>query len=77
MGKVMVLERKCADRAEKLRTALEVQLSGGVSTSDVWDRTVSFFAVKKALIFHNGYTKASREALRLFPSAADDVLPLC
>lgn len=77
MGKVMILERRCTDRALKLRTALESQLSGGLSTSDMWDRTVSFFAVKKALIFHNGYNKSSREALRLFPSAADDVLPLC
>lgn len=73
----MILERRCTDRALKLRTALESQLSSGLSTSDVWDRTVSFFAVKKALIFHNGYNKSSREALRLFPSAAEDVLPLC
>lgn len=77
MGKVMILERRCTDRALKLRTAVESQLSGGVSTSDVWDRTLSFFAVKKALIFPNGYNKSSREAIRLFPSAAEDVLPLC
>ncbi|KAI4823855.1 hypothetical protein KUCAC02_012410 [Chaenocephalus aceratus] len=44
--KMMVLERKCTDRA-------------------------------KALIFQNGYSKSSREALRLFPSPAEDVAPLC
>lgn len=77
MCKVMVLERKCAGGAAKLRSALEGQLGAGVSTSDVWDRTLSFLAVKKALIFHNGYNKSSRETLRLFPSAAEDVLPLC
>ncbi|KAF1390687.1 hypothetical protein PFLUV_G00060600 [Perca fluviatilis] len=77
MCKVMVLERKCTDRAVRLRSALESQLDTGVSSSDVWDKTVSFFTVKKALIFRNGYTKSSREAMRLFPSPAEDVTPLC
>lgn len=77
MCKVMVLERKCADGAAKLRSALEAQLSAGISTSEARDRALSLFALKKALIFHNGYSKSSREALRLFPSAAEDVLPLC
>lgn len=77
MCKMMILERKCTDRAAKLCTALERQLSGGVSSSDVWNRTVSFFTVKKALIFPNGYNKSSREAMRLFPSPAEDVAPLC
>ncbi|AWP09423.1 Hypothetical protein SMAX5B_003249 [Scophthalmus maximus] len=77
MCKIMILERKCTDRAERLRSALESQLDAGVSGSDVWDKTVSFFAVKKALIFHNGYTKSSRKAMRLFPSPAEDVAPLC
>lgn len=77
MCKMVVLERKCADRAVRLRTALESQLNSGVSRSDMWDKTVSFFTVKKALIFHNGYNKTSREAMRLFPSPAEDVAPLC
>ncbi|XP_077461603.1 uncharacterized protein LOC144077606 [Stigmatopora argus] len=79
MCKVMLMERKCTDKAVRVRTALQRQLSAGMSSSssDAWDRTVSFFAVKKALIFHNGYTKSSREALRVFPSSADDVTPLC
>ncbi|TMS16771.1 hypothetical protein E3U43_014064 [Larimichthys crocea] len=77
MCKMMILERKCSDRAVRLCSALESQLHTGVSSSDVWDKTVSFFTVKKALIFHNGYNKSSREAMRLFPSPAEDVAPLC
>uniref|UniRef100_A0A3Q3LF77 Si:ch73-21g5.7 n=1 Tax=Labrus bergylta TaxID=56723 RepID=A0A3Q3LF77_9LABR len=53
------------------------QLHTGASSSDVWDKTVSFFTVKKAFIFHNGYNKSSRDAMRLFPSPAEDVAPLC
>ncbi|CAB1419393.1 unnamed protein product [Pleuronectes platessa] len=75
--KMMKMERKCTDRAERLRSALESQLDSGVSSSDVWDKTVSFFTVKKALIFPNGYTRSSRKAMRLFPSPAEDVAPLC
>lgn len=74
---MLSLERKCSDGAERIRSALEGQLQAGLSSSDVWDRTVSFFAVKKALIFHNGYNRSSREALRLFPSASEDTVPLC
>lgn len=77
MCKIMSLERRCTDGAARLRTALENQVGAGISGSDVWDKTVSFFTVKKALLFHNGYTKSSREAMRLFPSPAEDVAPLC
>lgn len=65
--KMMILERKCTDRAVRLRSTLESHLSTGMSSSDVWDKTVSFFTVKKAFIFHNGYTKSSREAMRAVP----------
>ncbi|KAF3860238.1 hypothetical protein F7725_000493 [Dissostichus mawsoni] len=74
---MLVLMREKQDRAVRLRSALESQLNSGVSSADVWDKTVSFFTVKKALIFQNGYSKSSREALRLFPSPAEDVAPLC
>ncbi|KAM3617114.1 uncharacterized protein V6R79_002411 [Siganus canaliculatus] len=74
---MMILERKCSDRAARLHSAVQSQLSAGVSSSDVWDKTVSFFTVKKALIFHNGFNKYSKEAMRLFPAPADDVAPLC
>uniref|UniRef100_A0A3Q0T006 Si:ch73-21g5.7 n=1 Tax=Amphilophus citrinellus TaxID=61819 RepID=A0A3Q0T006_AMPCI len=75
--KMMILERKCTDRAVRLRSTLENQLNTGMTGSDVWDKTVSFFTVKKAFIFHNGYTKSSRDAMRLFPSPDEDVAPLC
>ncbi|XP_068607615.1 uncharacterized protein si:ch211-193l2.6 [Brachionichthys hirsutus] len=77
MCKMMVLERKCTDRVIRLRSAVESQLSTGTSTSDVWDKTVSFFTLKKALIFHNGYNRTSRAAMQLFPSPAEDAAPLC
>lgn len=74
---MMILERQCTDRAVRLRTALESQLNNRVPCSDVWDKTVFFFTVKKALIFHNGYNKTSREAMKLFSSPAEDMAPLC
>ncbi|KAK2851202.1 hypothetical protein Q5P01_007478 [Channa striata] len=77
MCKMLILERKCTDRAVRLRTAVESQLNTGASRSEMWDKTVSFFTVKKALIFHNGYNQTSRTALRLLPSSAEDVAPLC
>lgn len=75
--KILSLERKCSHGAEKMRSALEGQLLAGASGPDVWDRAVSFFSVKKAVIFHNGYNRSSREALRLFPRASEDTAPLC
>uniref|UniRef100_A0A3P8WTQ7 Si:ch73-21g5.7 n=1 Tax=Cynoglossus semilaevis TaxID=244447 RepID=A0A3P8WTQ7_CYNSE len=73
--KVMALERKCTDKALRLRSALESQLDSGISTSDIWEKTTSLLTVKKALIFPNGFTKSSRDAMRLFPSPAEDVAP--
>ncbi|CAG6021238.1 unnamed protein product [Menidia menidia] len=75
--RISILERKCTDRAVKLCSALEGQLSSGTTSSDMWDKTVSFFTIKRAPIFHNGYSKSSREAMRRFPSPAEDVAPLC
>uniref|UniRef100_A0A3P8T7H2 Si:ch73-21g5.7 n=1 Tax=Amphiprion percula TaxID=161767 RepID=A0A3P8T7H2_AMPPE len=75
--KMMILERKCSDGAERIHSMLETQLNAGTSGSDMWDKTVSFFTLRKAFIFHNGYTRSSREAMRLFPSPAEDVAPLC
>ena len=72
----MSLERKCTDGVDRLRTVIESQLHNGVSSADVWDKTVSFFSVKRVVLFHNGYSKHSRETLRLFPSPAEDVAPL-
>lgn len=75
--KILSLERKCSHGAEKIRSALEGQLLAEASGPNVWDRTISFLSVKKAVIFHNGYNRSSREALRLFPRASEDTAPLC
>ncbi|MED6263065.1 hypothetical protein CHARACLAT_000479 [Characodon lateralis] len=77
MCKMSILERKCTNKAERLRSALESQLCAGMSTSDVWDRTVSFFTIKRAFIFHRSFTRAPREVMRLLHSPAEDVMPLC
>lgn len=76
-GKISTLERKCSHRAEKMESAVEGQLLAGGSGPDVWDKDVSFFSIKRAVIFHNGYNWSSREALRLFPRASEDTAPLC
>ena len=79
MCKMMSLERRCSDGAGKLRAALESQLlHSDLSGADVWDKTVAFFAVKKALLLSpGGYSKSSRDAIRFFPKASEDVAPLC
>lgn len=69
----MALERRCTDGVERLKT----QLHSGVSHTDLWGKTVSFLTPKKMPIFHDGYSKYSRETLRLFPAPDDDVVPLC
>lgn len=71
--KLMALERRCTDGVERLKT----QLYSGISHTDLWDKTVSFFTPKKTPIFYDGYSKYSRETLRLFPAPDEDVLPLC
>uniref|UniRef100_A0A9J7ZKS1 Si:ch73-21g5.7 n=1 Tax=Cyprinus carpio carpio TaxID=630221 RepID=A0A9J7ZKS1_CYPCA len=75
--KIMNLERKCSDGVEQVMGVLEQRLHNGVSPTDLWGKTVSFFTPKKTLLFHNGYSKFSRETLRVFPDSAEDVAPLC
>ncbi|KAK2885644.1 hypothetical protein QQF64_020938 [Cirrhinus molitorella] len=75
--KMMSLERKCSDGVEQIMGVLEQRLHNGVSPTELWGKTVSFFTPKKTLLFHNGYSKYSRETLRLFPDSAEDVAPLC
>lgn len=75
--KMMSLERKCSDGVEQMMGVLEQRLHNPVSPTDLWEKTVSFFTPKKTLLFHNGYSKYSRETLRLFPDSAEDVAPLC
>ncbi|TRY87063.1 hypothetical protein DNTS_009152 [Danionella cerebrum] len=71
------LERKCSDGIDQILTLMEQRLHNGASPTDLWDKTISFFTPKKTLLFHNGYSKYSRETLRLFPDSAEDVAPLC
>lgn len=75
--KLMALERRCTDSVEHIKTVLEVRLHSDVSHTHLWDKTVSFFTPKKTPIFHDGYSKYSRETLRLFPDPDEDVIPLC
>ncbi|NP_001347484.1 uncharacterized protein LOC561947 [Danio rerio] len=75
--KLHSLERKCFSKVEKLKSSFEDHLlHQGVPASDILDKTVSFFSSKKALIFPSGYSRCSREILRLSPSADQDVTPL-
>lgn len=72
-----MLERKCSNGIEKLKVIIGEHLQNGIPTSDILERTVSFFTLKKALLLHNGYSKCSREILRLFPTSEEDVASLC
>lgn len=73
----MALERRCTDGVERLKAIVEAQLHSSISHIDLWDKTVSFFTPKKTSIFHDGYSKNSRETLQLFPASDEDVIPLC
>ncbi|KAL4597510.1 hypothetical protein GN956_G25978 [Arapaima gigas] len=76
--KILSLERKCSSGVGRLKSTIEDHLhGGGLPSPDIWEKTLSFLSVKKAPLFHNGYSRCSREALRLFPDPADDVAPLC
>ncbi|KAG5838633.1 hypothetical protein ANANG_G00225680 [Anguilla anguilla] len=75
--KIMSFERKCCSGVERLRAALEGHLQSGVPSLDLWEKTLSFFTPRKAILSHNGYSRGARDVLRLFPSAEEDLLPLC
>ncbi|KAI5093356.1 hypothetical protein C0J45_16494, partial [Silurus meridionalis] len=74
--KLHSLERKCFSKVEKLKSSLEEHLHNGIPTSDLLEKTVSFFTMKKALVFHNGYSRCTRDILRRCPSPTEDVTPL-
>ncbi|KAI5623024.1 hypothetical protein C0J50_17531, partial [Silurus asotus] len=74
--KLHSLERKCFSKVEKLKSSLEEHLHNGIPTSDLLEKTVSFFNMKKALVFHNGYSRSTRDILRRCPSPTEDVTPL-
>lgn len=72
-----MLERKCTVGVEKLKALLAEHLQNGIPVSELLEKTLSFLTLRKALLSHNGYSKYSRDILRLFPDAEDDVAPLC
>ncbi|XP_074508070.1 uncharacterized protein LOC141777574 [Sebastes fasciatus] len=75
--KLHLLERKCSSGVEKLKALIGEHLQNGTPVLDLVDRTVSFLTLRKALLSHSGYSKYSRDILRLFPDAEEDVAPLC
>ncbi|KAK2874804.1 hypothetical protein Q8A67_021957 [Cirrhinus molitorella] len=66
------LERKCGNSLEKLKCALGEYLQNGIHTSDLLERAVSFITLKRVLLSHDGYSRYSRDILRLFPDHTED-----
>lgn len=72
-----MLEKKCCTGVEKLRALIEEHLQNGSPVADILEKTKSFLTLRKALLSHSGYSKYSRDILRLFPDAEEDLAPLC
>lgn len=72
-----MLEKKCCTGVEKLRALLAEHLPNGIPVSDLLEKTKAFLTLRKALLSHSGYSKYSRDLLRLFPDAEEDLAPLC
>ncbi|TRY66783.1 hypothetical protein DNTS_009575 [Danionella cerebrum] len=70
------LERKCGSSLEKLRCALGEYLQNGIQPSDLLERAVSFITLRRVLLSHEGYSRYSKELLRLFPEHTEDVAAL-
>lgn len=75
--KLHMLERKCSTGVEKLKALIGEHLQNGIPVSDILEKTKSLLTLRKALLSHNGYSKYSRDILRLFPEEEDDLAPLC
>lgn len=75
--KLHTLEKKCCTGVEKLRALIGEHLQNGIPVSEILEKTKSFLTLRKALLSHNGYSKYSRDILRLFPDAEEDLAPLC
>ncbi|CAL8336954.1 unnamed protein product [Merluccius merluccius] len=75
--KLYMLERKCCTGVEKLKVLIGEHLQNGNPASDILEKTVSFFTVRKAPLTHNGYSRCTREFLRLSSTSDEDVAPLC
>lgn len=64
---------------EKLKIVIGGHVQNGIPTSPIspiLEKTVSFFTPKKALVSPTGYSKCSRDMLRLFPAPEEDIVPL-
>ncbi|KAK6318931.1 hypothetical protein J4Q44_G00101420 [Coregonus suidteri] len=78
--KLSLLERKCSSGVEKLKIVIGEHLQNGIPTSPIspiLEKTISFFTPKKVLLSPTGYSKYSRDMLRLFPASEEDIVPLC
>ncbi|KTF71707.1 hypothetical protein cypCar_00049233 [Cyprinus carpio] len=74
---LMCLERKCGNSLEKLKCALREYLQNGMHTSDLLERVMSFITLKRVLLSYDGYSKYSRDILRIFPDHTEDEAALC
>ncbi|AWP02185.1 Hypothetical protein SMAX5B_016421 [Scophthalmus maximus] len=80
--KLHMLERKCCSGVEKLKALVGEHLHAGagggtVPLAELLERTKSFLTLRRVLLSHDGYSRYSRDILRLLPDAEDDVAPLC
>lgn len=72
-----MLEKKCCTGMEKLKALIAEHLQNGLPVGEILEKTKSLLTLRRALLTHSGYSKYSRDILRLFPEAEDDVAPLC
>ncbi|KAM8914062.1 uncharacterized protein AB9W97_007662 [Spinachia spinachia] len=75
--KLHVLERKCSGGVEKLKALIGERLHNGIPVGDILEKTKSLLTLKKVLLSLGGYSKYSRDILRLFPDEEEDLAPLC
>lgn len=75
--KLHALERKCSGGVEKLKALIGEHLQNGTPVGDILEKTKSLLTLKKVLLSHGGYSKYSRDILRLFPDEEEDLAPLC
>ncbi|XP_072571023.1 uncharacterized protein [Paramormyrops kingsleyae] len=74
--KIRSLQRRCSVGVGRLKDVIEEHLHHGVSSLDIREKTLAFFTLRRALLLHNGYSRCSRDVLRLSPNPAEDVTPL-
>ncbi|KAM7005336.1 uncharacterized protein LKV04_002103 [Tautogolabrus adspersus] len=75
--KLSMLEKKCSTALEKVKALIGEHLQNGIPVTELLEKTKSLCTLRKALLTHNGYSKYSRDILRLFPDAEEDLAPLC